>query len=74
MSIQVIAQVLAILIIASWIIYKELSERAKVKAFKLRPNPDRCREHAIAINAINQRIDDEIIPDLKRIKERLDIV
>jgi len=74
MSIQVIAQVIAIVVIASWIIYKEVSERTKVKAYKLNPNPERCRQHAEAINAINDRIDDEILPDLKRIKDKLEIV
>lgn len=61
-------------VVAVFVTARELFEYRKRKKLGLKPNPERCEEHAVAINKINERIDDEILPDLKRIKEKLGIV
>jgi len=50
------------------------AQKVKEKRFGIGNNPRRCVEHAQAINHINERIDEEILPDLGRIKEKLEIV
>lgn len=44
------------------------------KKYGVGANPKRCRRHADAINAINGRLDNEVIPDLEAIKAKLEIV
>lgn len=72
-TLQMIAQVVAILVIAGWLAYKEISERTKQRSHGLLPNPERCRDHATAINSIRDDIV-EIRSDISRIKDRLEIV
>lgn len=66
MSIQIIAQVASILVIAGWLVFKELREHAKSKEYGLMGNPVRCRQHAEAINDLRD--------DVKAIKEHLGIL
>lgn len=54
MDIGLIAQVCAILIIAGWIVYKELRERHKVKEYELLENPERCRDHEQRLRCIEK--------------------
>ncbi len=61
-------------IIGAFVVAKEVVEYFKRKKYGLNSNPKRCKSHAEAINAINDRIDNEICPDLEKIKDRLGIV
>jgi len=67
-------ETIATALIGVFVVAKEVIEYFKRKRRGLKANPERCTEHADAINKINERIDDEILPDLKRIKEKLGIV
>lgn len=49
-------------------------QKHKEHKYGIGGNPRRCAEHAEAINRINDRIDDDLIPDIKRIKVKLEIV
>jgi hypothetical protein len=64
-TIQNLATVLSIIIIAGYLSYKEIREY-RARRNGLAGNPTRCQGHADAIN--------EIRGDIKRIKEILDIV
>ena len=66
MQVQVIAQVVAIVIIAGFLVYKEVREKAKLDEYELLENPKRCWEHKMAIN--------ELRADIKAIKTHLGIV
>jgi hypothetical protein len=73
LTIKELATGLATVAMGAYLFFKWLKERRALKS-GLAPNPTRCQEHAEAINKINDRITYEIIPDLKRIKDKLDIV
>ncbi|MCK9597992.1 MAG: hypothetical protein M0R06_03060 [Sphaerochaeta sp.] len=73
LSTQELAQGLFSVLIGGYLFFKWLRERKAVKR-GLAPNPTRCQEHADAINGIKDQINDELLPDIKRIKEKLDIV
>jgi hypothetical protein len=49
-----------------WMIYDKNKEKRNSKEFGLKENPNRCREHAAAINEIRE--------DVRRVKEHLGIV
>jgi len=67
-------ETIATAVIGVFVVVKEVTEYFKRKKRGLKANPERCEEHRRAINAINTRLDDEIMPDLKCIKEKLGIV
>lgn len=73
LSAKELAEALSILLMGGYLFFKWIKERKAVKR-GLAPNPTRCQEHADAINDIKSQIKDELIPDIKRIKEKLDIV
>jgi hypothetical protein len=58
LNLQTIASVLAILILAGWTVWKELRERVKLKRYGLALNPERCKQHAEAINSLTEQVKD----------------
>lgn len=52
MTIPVIAQILAILTLAGWTVYKEIRERSKTRRYDLAENPDRCHDHEMRLRSI----------------------
>lgn len=54
MSVTVIAQVVSILIIAGWLVYKEVREANKVKKYDLMANPERCKDHEERLRSIER--------------------
>ncbi len=52
MSIQVIAQVIAIVVISGWLVYKEVAERSKARRYDLADNPERCHDHENRLRSI----------------------
>lgn len=55
---QTIASVLAILILAGWTVFKELRERHRTRKYGLLANPERCAQHADAINKLSIQVED----------------
>jgi hypothetical protein len=49
-------------------------QKMRERKYGIGGNPKRCAEHAHAINRLNDRIDEDILPDLGRIKAKLEIV
>jgi hypothetical protein len=58
MTLSTIAQVAAVVIMTGWLVYKELRERYKVKKYGLAMNPERCKQHAEAINKLTAQVED----------------
>ena len=73
MPLQTIAQVLAVLIIAGYLAFDKLRERRKRIQYGLAVNPDRCNQHAVAINELREQVKD--LQDCARqIAEKVGIV
>ena len=73
MPIQTIAQVLAVLIIAGYLTYDKLNENVKRKKYGLAVNPDRCNQHAVAINDLRKQVS-ELQECATKIAEKVGIV
>ena len=58
MPIQAIAQVLAVIAIASYLVWDKLRELRKIKKYGLDPNPERCQQHADAINKLSRQVEE----------------
>lgn len=56
MNSSTIAQIVAVIILAGWTIYKELRDRYKRRKFGLLANPERCNQHASAINELREQV------------------
>jgi hypothetical protein len=54
MSLTVITQVLAIVIITGWLVYKEVHERGKSRDYGLLENPERCKDHEERLRQIEK--------------------
>ena len=52
MTITVMAQILAILTLAGWTVYKEIRERSKAHKYDLAENPERCHDHEMRLRGI----------------------
>jgi hypothetical protein len=73
MPLQTIAQVLAVLIIAGYLTFDKLRENVKRRKYGLAVNPDRCNQHAVAINDLRKQVS-ELQDCATKIAEKVGIV
>jgi hypothetical protein len=73
MPIQTIAQVLAVIIIAGYLAQEKIREKRKLKLYGLAANPERCNQHAEAINKLSEQME-EVRECMGKIADKVGIV
>jgi hypothetical protein len=73
MNLTTIAQVLAVILLAGWTVFKEVKDRIKRKQWDLAPNPKICKQHAEAIEKLQGTVE-QMDSNLCKVAEKVGVI